>query len=61
MMRIELATIIDWEEVFIVKGTYSLEGDAYKTCSSVYCDINPGGNSPNANAIIKSLISVTIN
>ena len=60
-LKIELAAVVDWGEVF-VKATYNLEGDGplaltcYETIQEVKSAIQVG-NIPNVQAIAKSIIS----
>ena len=61
MLKIELASVIDWGEVF-VKGTYSLEGDrplaftAYEKVQSIVTSIQIE-NSPTVNAVVGDITS----
>ena len=61
MLKIELASVIDWGEAF-VKGTYSLEGDgplaftAYEKVQSIVTSIRIE-NSPNVNVVVRDITS----
>ena len=64
LLKIELASIIDWGEAF-VKATYNLEGDGplaftcYEIVQTVVASIQVA-NTPNVNAVAKSLAPVPV-
>ena len=61
VLKIELATIVDWGEPF-VKATYNLEGDGPLafTCFDIVQSVTAAihvANTPNVNAVVRSLTS----